>query len=221
MNILDGLPEEKLTPEQENALAVQKDIDSLNRLVEHNLREAFLYSRKCYSSLEEGESLQACYDGLMKAAKRFQPNRIRFFAYAKADIRGALTRMARTHDTVRRGPKELVSLNADNAEPLDDFDEHTIDTSKTTEPKSGAQKALLQSSVEPDFDGINSREVWSQLEPAIAALSPEERLIIELHFKGNLNLREIGTMLRLSRARIQQVKHSALQKIKLKLVERP
>lgn len=212
MNILEGLPETKLTPAEENALAVQKTDDSINTLIEHNLREAFPYARTCYPSLEDGESLQACYDGLRKAAKRFRPNQQRFFAYAKADIRGALCKIARTRDVVRRGPRELESLP-------DETDLHNEDSDEAVQPLKPLP-ALMRSSVEPDFNSINAREFWDIVQPILQSLLPEESMVIQLHFRGNLNLREIGSMLRLSRERIRQCKNSGLAKIKIKLAER-
>lgn len=220
MNILDGIPEEKLTLAQEWRCAVDKDHEAL---IMHSLREAFFYARGCYQcqSLSAGEILSACYAGLAKAAKRFRPNQIRFFGYAKADIRGELCRAGRNnHIVVNKAHGQIHEL-----EPLperEEEDEEDDDDKSVELPcKVVRLENILLPPVMPEFDAIYVREEWAKLEPLLrSVLNDKERMILELNFQGGLNLRQIGSMLQCSRANVHHCKQCALKKIRNKLMDK-
>lgn len=205
-NILENIPETKLTPEREQELATRKDEDSLNELAMHSLREAFLYARRCYPGLEDGELISVCFTSLLAAAKNFRPGRIGFFGFAKASIRGALSKYLRTKHVVKRGPRETEAL-PDPEEEVEDNDTSTV-IRRPAEPEATM----------PAFDQIHIAELWAEIEPLMqSVLTPEERLVLELNFKGNLNLREIGELRGCSRAAMSLVKIAALKKLRKRL----
>lgn len=205
-NILQGIPDTKLTAEQEQLLATRKDEDSLNELVMHSLREGFFYARRCFHGVDDDKLLSECYKGLMAAARNFRPGRISFFGFAKPSIRGALSKYLRTKDVVKRGPRETEEL-PDPEEVVEDEDTSTV-------PRQPVEREATM----PAFEQIHIAELWSEVAPLMQnVLTPEERLVLELNFKGGLNLREIGELRGCSRAAMSLVKISALKKLKRRL----
>lgn len=219
MNILDGIPEERLTLEQEWRCAVDKDHEAL---IMHSLREAFFYARGCAQSrnLSAGEILSACYAGLSKAVKRFRPNQIRFFGYAKADIRGELCRASRTNRIVVNKTAGKVH----DLEPLRDWEENEEDDDdKSVElpcKVARLENTLLPPAM-PEFNAIYVREEWAKLVPLLlVVLNDKERMILELNFQGGLNLQQIANMLQFSRANVHHCKQTALKKIRNRLIDK-
>lgn len=211
MNILLGLPEGKLLPEQENTLAIAADVNSQEVLVLHSLREAFYYARGCYQSqkLTDGEIFSACYTALTHAARCFKPNKIRFLGYAKVFIRGALHRTIVAQKVVKGSYKATPLV----AEP-DDDDAKSVELPCRQAPQGEV------ASTEPAFDVVYLREEWAQISPIFRLiLSDRERMILELHFQGGLDLKEIGDLLGTSRSYVQQKKQTALKKIRNRLID--
>lgn len=207
--ILNGIPEERLTLEQETELASQAD---KTPLVLANLREAFFYARGCYQSRgqDDGEILSACYDGLLSASKNFKPGGLRFFSFAKAHVRGALSKAVRSHDVVRK---------VREVEPLLDADEESEDT--VDAPYTPDHRKELPACELPDFNEIFIREEFSQIAPLLRkVLNDRQRMILELHFQGGLNLREIASMIGYSRAYVHIAKQTALKKIRNRLIDK-
>lgn len=207
--ILNGIPEERLTLEQEADLAKQED---KTPLVLANLREAFFYARGCHQSRgqDDGEILSACYDGLLSASKNFKPGGLRFFSFAKAHVRGALSKAIRSHDVVRK---------VREVEPLLDTDEDSEDT--VDAPYTPEHRKELPACELPDFNELYIREEFAQIAPLLRkVLNDRQRMILELHFQGGLNLREIASMIGYSRAYVHIAKQTALKKIRNRLIDR-
>lgn len=212
MNILAGISEEKLLPEQETELARQED---KTPLVLASLREAYFYARGCYQSrgMEEGEILSCCYDGLLSASKNFKLGGLRFFSFAKQHIRGALSKASRTREVVHK-VREVEPL----PDPEGDEEEHDVNLDMPTiRVKSNCDLPC----VHPDFDDIFIREEFAQIAPLLRkALNDRQRMIIELHFQGGLILQEIADMIGYSRAYVHLQKQAALKKIRNRLIDR-
>ena len=207
MNILNGVPEGKQTPEQELAACALGDKEAL---ILANLREAYYYSMGTYQSrgLSDGEVLSACYSGLASAAKTFRPGSLRFFSFAKAHVRGLLSRTVRSNDVVHK---------VRDVEPLDEI-EHEEDE----DPDSTYRKAVSSpDGTAPDFGGIHMREQWKMIEPLMReVLNDKERMVLELHFQGGLNCQEIAALMDYSRSYVHLQKQVALKKIRHCLMER-
>lgn len=212
MDILAGIPEEKLTPEQETELALQEDKTSL---VLANTREGFYYARGTYQSrgLDDGEILAACYDGLLSASKNFRPGGLRFFSFAKQHIRGALMKACRARNVVWKVREVEPLLDTED----ENEDEDNVNLDRTTVRKSDYDHPCAL----PRFDDIFIREEFAQIAPLLRkGLNDRQRMIIELHFQGGLNLREIASMIGYSRAYVHLQKQAALKKIRNRLIER-
>lgn len=203
-HILDGIPEETLSVEQEESLFTAGDAVTL---ISHNLREAFYYAKGCSQKgeLTEGEILSAVYMGLTSAAKNFQIGRIRFLAYAKPYVRGALSR-ATTANCLVKTVRKTEALPVE--EPED-------------EESSYVPPRRMVDCPQPDMEGIYLKEEWLQLRSLLfQVLDDKERAIIELSYIGGLNLREIADLLGVSRADIHHCRMEALTKIRAKINEK-
>lgn len=207
--ILTGLPEDKPTTEQEESWARSGDTEAL---ILNNLREAYYYCRGCYQSrsMSEGEVLSAAYEALTKAAKNFTPDNARLLAYAKPYLRGALSAAAREKDVV----KKVRDIEELTPEP-DDDDDKDVEVLNKIRSSTHVPCAL------PDFEEMSIKEDWAEIVPMLRTLlTDKERLVLELNFRGGLNLQEIADLRGNSRAYWQLQKHNGLKKIRHCLLEK-
>lgn len=211
--VLIGIPEDKLSTFEEDHCARRGEHEML---VMHNLREAFYYVKGCYqkrgSPLDDGALLSACYEGLKSAAPRFRPGKTRFFAYAKADVRGAVIKTFHDLDIVKK-----VRVTEELPDPEQTFDDsheaHGTPAIPTLAKKMPEVIAL------PEFDLICLREDWAEIAPLLrTVLNDKERMILELHFSGSLNLQQIADLLGTSRSDVHHTKQVALKKIRHQLI---
>lgn len=223
---MNDLPTEPLTPEQENALAKAKTEDARNTLVLHSMREAMAYAYRCSRGmLERDELFSLCYDALQRAAKRFSPNRIRFFAYAKQDVRRGITIAWREKDVVK---------NSSMHEDKDHEPEYSTTADYVEDPEAGCstdwtpvsapddfERIREESSVDPEFEKIHVKERMELIKPIMEKkLTDVEKMVIDLYFNGDMTFQQIGDMLNVSRAWAQMVHFEGLKKIRCELLRR-
>lgn len=202
-SLLEGIPEDKLSVEQEEALLREGDRVTL---IAHNTREAFHYGQGTHQShgLSDGEILSAAYDGLTAAAKNWQPGRLRFFAYSKPYVRGALSRATRANCVVR---------TVREAEPL------PVEEPEESEDSYVPPRTVVEHH-EPDIEAVCLREEWTQIRPVLFdVLDEKERIIVELSYIGGLNLREISDLLGVSRSDVHHGRMEALKKVRNRLMD--
>lgn len=203
-HVLDSIPEDKLTPEQEEVLWRAGDKVTI---ISHNLREAFFYARGSSQSrgLSEGEILSAAYDGLTAAMKNWELGRLKFLPYAKPYIRGALSRATRANCIVR---------TVREAEPLPTEEPEEEEETSYVPPRTVVEHS------EPELELVCLKEEWAQIRPVLFdVLDEKERIIIELSYVGSLNLREISDLLGVSRSDIHHGRMEALRKVRNRLMD--
>lgn len=230
---MNDLPTEPLTQEQENALAKAKTEDARNTLVLHSMREAMAYAYRCSRGmLERDELFSLCYDALQRAAKRFSPNRIRFFAYAKQDVRRGITIAWREKDVVKNssmhedkdrepdyrhegdGPESSAEYN-ENLEGTHSIDRVPLSTTDDFD------RIREEQTVEPEFEKIHVKERMALIKPIMEKkLTDVEKMVIDLYFNGDMTFQQIGDMLNVSRAWAQMVHFEGLKKIRCELLRR-
>ena len=201
-HLLAGLPTEPLTEDGEAALtstirkfkAGAKREEALEALILGNMRDAFFYSRRCaYGKLPDEEIFSICFAALSRAAVRFDPKQGRFFAYCKPYLRGSVCRAWKSKDAVRNGGRteSLDIVPGEEGEPMPE-----------------------ETSVDPEFDRIDLNEKWDLVRPLLGKLSEAERRVLELHYNGGMNFREIGALLGVTRSATQGTHMRALRKIR-------
>lgn len=233
MNILEGIPTEKLSREAEDNLARDGSASALEQLVLHSLREGYIYLKGCCSrNLSDGEVLSAAYTGLEAAARLFEPDRIRFFAYAKPFCRGAASK-------ARRAQGVFPSLHAKSGDwaefkPLyddtTDYEEEGhwcsyegndvgILCTNVDIPRPISASVVLPSE-EPKLEQIYIKEEWERIEPTVrAALNDREKMVLSLCFHGGLSPKEIADLLKCTRSNVSRIRQLALLKVRNALME--
>jgi RNA polymerase sigma factor (sigma-70 family) len=217
--ILRGIPEEKLTPEAEDRLSRSGKLDTL---VLHNMREGFFYARHvCRGMLPEDEVFSAVYRALEHASRNYKPGTkvgIRFFAYAKPYVRGALSREWKSKDVVKHAKHESLDVPArSTAAMMDNYDQDGVQN----EYRDSNNKWEELNPVDPEFDLIHLHEQLEELRPVLRSeLSEHERMVIELCYFGHFNFEEIGVRLGVSRSAIQNAHVRAMRKIRMALARK-
>lgn len=237
MTTFDSLPNEKLTVEQEEVLArkIQKnkgDEKSVNTLVLANMREAVIYMRRCSAGLvDDGTLISVCYTAMVLAAKRFKPGRIRFFAFCKVRIRGAVKRNWTTLDVVKRAKsitRGQAIIEREKNKPVHPRD-YIDDEENKTMTNIGAQIIMSNEPlseaeiVQPDMDTVYLRERWAFVKTIIESVCTErEKMILDLVYMQGFNQNEIGCMLEppICRERVRQLHDSGLRKVRWNLMEK-
>lgn len=154
----------------------------LEELIERAMRVAVNFGHQiARGRLSESELISVVYVALTAAARNYHPKKQRFFPFAKAHIRFAIFKEFRSR-------KSVIPEDA-TPEMIIDFDGKPI-------PKEVEY-------VNPDVDGIESRDQWELLAGAIAILSLHDQEILSLSREGHSGA-EIGRRVSLSRSVIQR-----------------
>lgn len=204
-----------MTPETESSLAGTPDCEPTLAL--HNMREAFLYARKCCRGmLTDDEIYSACWDALCKAAKNFKSGKIRFFGYAKPYIRGALSQVWKSKDVIPNKPYVVRTRKGEPTRLIEEMESEDIaeEADGITGVFRKARFVNIFPTVQPELDAIQSREEWKLLEPLIqSTLTDKEQTVITLRYKSSLSFERIGALLKISRQDIQTTHAVALKKL--------
>ncbi len=210
--MLESFPREKMSARQERLLARSKSETSLNKLVIFSMREAVVYGRAvCGNLLSDSEIISVCYGTLLRHARRFNPAYGRFFAFAKAGIRGDLRRHWSTRNVVKHaeptvGPSRPVKGAArESGDVWDDGQEVTPEHEVAA----------------PAFESIFTRERWEVVSKIIEKVCTEqERMILELTYITGYNFRETADRLGVTRSAVQILHATTLRKIRNVLMDR-
>lgn len=205
--ILEGLPDNKLTPEEEQVLGKQATDEAREQLVMRSMRDAFYYALSIVSdpsayNLDETVIFSLCYSALDRAAKNFKIGfSTRFIRYAKPYIRGEIFKEWRDSTAVREFPVESAE------DPIE-------------EPGTSGTKWVESENF--DFDGLHIRELWKEIQPIIKTLTIQEQVVLELRYSGDLDFSSIGRLMSkpVSREVVRKNHARALKKIRSALLQK-
>ena len=178
------------------------DMEARNKLIEHNLRLVAHIIKKYYSNINDQDDLVSIGTiGLIKAVNTFDSSKgIRLSSYAARCIENEVLMF------FRNGKKSAqdVSMN----EP--------IDTDKEGNALTLIDVMSTEDSIVDDLDvKINSEKLRQYM---IKALSPRERIIIELRYglsdRQPLTQREVAEKLKISRSYVSRIEKKALEKLR-------
>jgi RNA polymerase sigma factor (sigma-70 family) len=220
MKLIESLPKDRYDRSEEFALAAQiqknPNEDALNDLVLHNMAVGFLYAKSvCRGKVPDDELFSLVYKTLYRNAKRFRPGGIRFLAFAKAGLRGALSRYWSTLNTVRNA-SEVISMAGDRS-IIAAVSLMKIAETESTEITQYTQNIEVEYAprVDPEFDAIHFRERMALVRAVMEKkLSPQENMIIDLVYTQGFNFQEVGNLLGLTRSAIQAIKTETIKKIR-------
>lgn len=199
------LPNLELTRAQEKQCA---KMHWWGKLCEANLRESLYYLKKIAKGrFDDGELLSFAYDGLMQAAKNFDPERCRFFTWAKAHVRGKL--FAAMRDQTKRSDREWAATPPTHVE--DPYTGEQVEHHWVHEP-----------SVDFDHEQLNAKIHFSSEIKRIMerVLKPQELRVVSMRIWRDLRFREIGEELGFSTSRAQAVYERAIRLVRRELMRR-
>lgn len=172
----------------------QKADDAREFIITNHLLFAMTYARKLVrGKLPDNEVVSAANFGLMKAFEAFDHKRgTRFAAYAKPYIQSEIKSLWRSKDIV---------------------DYH----GNYPDDESGETLLLLDEDegvVQPDVEGDSKELILRCLEQSKKVLTAKEAKVLRMFYEKDLNLREIGDTLGITRARVHQIHNAAVEKLR-------
>ncbi|WP_457567701.1 sigma-70 family RNA polymerase sigma factor [Desulfurobacterium sp.] len=151
--------------------------------------------------------------GLMKAIDRYDERKANFSTYAYIRIRGEIMDFLRSVDFMSRGAREKMKNG--EAELLKA--EMMYITSIEESLFKGADKLTIADTLKSDAPGPEEETILKDLKfrlaRAIDNLSDREKLILQLIFVEELDLKSISKILDISVSRVSQIKTRALEKL--------
>ena len=211
-------------------------------------RIAYHLSARLPPSVMVDDLIQAGMLGLLDAARQYDPSQgASFETYATIRVRGSMLDELRRNDwapkSVHRKARELADAiqrielrtgrDARDQEvarelgiSLQEYHQILQDTSNCrilnfedvgiTDETLGD---LLRDSSHSPSDNLQLSELREHLAQAVAGLPERERLIVNLYYDAELNLREVGSMLGVSESRISQLLSQAHLRLRARLQE--
>ncbi|MFC2972568.1 RNA polymerase sigma factor FliA [Azotobacter bryophylli] len=209
-------------------------------------RQALNLQTRLPASVELDDLIQAGTIGLLDALSRYDVGQGASFAtFASQRIRGAMLDELRSRDwvprSVRRNARELEDtmrrlqqrlgrppeereVAAAMGLDLDEYRQLLMDTN-------GSQLVAIDELGEDEIDAMSSGHYASpfaelaegrdreRLVKAIEALPEREKLVLGLYYQEDLNLKEIGAVLRVSESRVCQLHSQAVSRLRSSLAE--
>jgi len=202
------LTKERLTPAQERQYA---SMHWWGKLIEGNLHEAIVYLKKMSRGrFAEGELVSFAYDGMKQAAKNFDPERNRFFTWAKPHIRGKMF-------AAMREQTRYAALTSGTLSSPETHEEN---------PETGVVEDMPRWTNEPsvDFDHEEMHyrtHFLSEIKGVMEhVLKHQEQIVVTERIWGDLRYREIGEKHGFSTSRAQAIFERSMHLIRRELIRR-
>ncbi len=173
-----------------------------------------IYRRIPEGAIEFEELVNTGVVGLLKAIDRYDENRARFSTYAYIKIRGEILDYLRKLDFLPRSVREKIKTGE-----IQDIKEEaalfiSIEENLFRDNDRFKVKDLLVSEEKDPEEKAILTELKEKLIEALSQLSDKEKLVLQLIFVEELDLKSIAEILGVSVSRISQIKISALKKLK-------
>jgi len=191
---------------------------SRKELVVEHLPLVKKIANKIYRRIPEGivdfdDLVNTGVIGLMKAIDNFDSSKANFSTYAYIRVRGEILDYLRSLDFMSRGTREKVK----NGE-LEDLKAEILYMVSIEELLfQGADKLTIADTLKSDEaspeENIILKELKCRLARALDNLSEREKLILQLLFVEELDLKSISEILNVSVSRISQIKKRAFGKL--------
>ncbi len=192
---------------------------SRKELVLENLPLVKKVANKIYRRIPEGavdfdELVNVGVIGLMKAIDNYDSEKAKFSTYAYIKIRGEILDFLRKLDFLPRNVREKVKNGN-----VEDLKEEVISLISIEESlfsnsdKYTVKDILVSKERTPEEEAI-IREIKEKLMEALNCLSEREKLVLQLIFVEELDLKSISQVLDISVSRVSQIKGTALRKLK-------
>lgn len=228
-----------------NALSMRTEAELVKKHAELVKRIAYHLAARLPPSVDVDDLIQAGVIGLLEAARHYTDTRgASFETYAGIRIRGAMVDELRKGDwaprSVHRRLREIsaairqieqttgreardVEVAQKMGIPLTEYHEAVQDASR-------CQVLSMHGSEdddEPGYEGadtargpldqLQSAEFQKALASTIDQMPEKEKLVMSLYYDDELNLREIGQILKVSESRVCQIHGQALLRLRARL----
>lgn len=196
------------------------------------------------TAIEIEDLLQIGMVALVEAARSFEDRGLGFSNYAKLRVRGAMIDQLRKVSNLSRSAIDFRKRLRQMEEKLRVASGETPDEIALAQALGMDQQSFriaVDQAESIDLSSIDElysdHNIWfadqddnaeiqlqdsqkrAQLAQAIAFLPQREAMVLQLYFVEEMNLEEIGMTLDIGAARVCQIKKSALEKVKLMLVD--
>ncbi|MBN2887365.1 MAG: RNA polymerase sigma factor FliA [Chromatiaceae bacterium] len=218
---------------------VAANIDLVRRIAHH-------LAARLPASVQIDDLIQSGMVGLIEAARQFQAGQGASFAtYAAIRVRGAMIDELRRSDwtprSVHRNSRRIAEAMhqieiregraASDAEiakvldvPLNDYHAMLQDSASANllgldelfGPDAETDRVLPGTAATP-IEEVEQEQFRDALAEALAALPERERLVLNLYYSEELNLREIGAVLGITESRVSQIRSQAVHRLRARL----
>ncbi|SMP13761.1 RNA polymerase, sigma 28 subunit, SigD/FliA/WhiG [Desulfurobacterium pacificum] len=173
-----------------------------------------IYKRLPDNTLEFEELVNVGVIGLIKAIDKYDENKAKFSTYAYIKIRGEILDFLRKLDFVSRGVREKIK----NGEIEDIKGEAAVFLS-IEEALFGDDSTLtlgdtLASADDSPEDIVVLKDLKEALAKAISQLNDNEKLVLQLLFVEEFDLKSAAEVMGVSVSRVSQIKKAALLKLR-------
>lgn len=186
------------------------------------------------ASIEASDLISIGAEELIKLARRYDSQiNDSFWGYAKKRVHGAMLDFLRSLDTVSRSDRKLIKdveklvvsyFGEHDEEPSDEYiaKELNEELYKVQRARDAGDVGSLMSLDDQiqlfGEDNVEKKvlrdEVIEQVTTVLSAMNDRERLIIQLYFYEELNLKEISGVLNITESRISQIIKNVTRKIR-------
>lgn len=182
--------------------------------------------------LEKADCEQLAYEALLQSIDRFDPHKgVPFTAYARLRIRGAIRNtLAKTNEATalfsakKRIERDRIrsikqQAEATTQEPLELLRELAVGIAIgfMLEDTEDSQRNAVPSSDPTAYDTASWNQLVSELNHRLASLPERERMILEYHYKKDIQFTEIAKLFEVSKGRISQLHSQALKRLRASL----
>ncbi len=199
---------------------------SKKELIEENIPLVKKIANRIFRRIPEGtiefeDLVNTGIIGLIKAANNYDKSKARFSTYAYIKIRGEILDFLRSMDFLSRTARNKLKKGKKN-ELLYDEVTSIISIEENLFKNSDKLKIadILASPEKTPEEIAVINDLKFQLAKALEKLSEREKLVLQLIFVEELDLKSIAKILNISVSRISQIKTRALKKLKNILSEK-
>lgn len=196
-----------LSADEEIKLAKAGGEEARQKIVWHAMNEAVPYVITCSKSfgiLARSETISLCWDTLNKCVKNFNPTvGVRFFAYARVWLRGAMRNYCLNNSTVKN-------------------EWRGVRTADTYVPRAHTPQWELEEIISCDscVGDIIRREAFDMMKTLIVKLSKKEKEIIHMRLVKEMSFPEIAAHYKTTRSATQAMFAKSMRKLRRWMYEK-